>query len=306
MTTKIAENWVECYGGKSCVVTLGKGVDNSLEHLENSEIIVIIPGNPGLGSMYKDFMSSLYMSLSNPALSIWALSYLGHDSEAPPTLPTDKTYILEDQILHKLALLDKLIPANAKLTLIGHSIGCKVITEVFKRNTTHTIEEIFFLFPTIENMMKTTRGVQTWSLVTTWRPVAVGLVFLLNLLPRSFLTLLTRLRYASASESFIAAAVKFLNPNFLNNVLVMARDELETVLEVDMVTMKAMASKLYLYHGEDDGWSPLEFRDNLLRDVPELEDHARVDSQDIPHAFVEFHGEQVGQIVGDWIKEIRE
>ena len=99
--------------------------------------------------------------------------------------------------------------------------------------------------------------------------------------------------------------MKLLNVCSLNNVLVMARDELETVLELDMMAMKAMASKLYLYHGQDDGWSPLEFRDNLLRDVPELEHHARVDSQDIPHAFVEFHGEQVGHIVGEWIREIR-
>jgi hypothetical protein len=44
MTTKIAENWVECYGGRSCVVTMGTGVKNSLKNLENSEIIVIIPG----------------------------------------------------------------------------------------------------------------------------------------------------------------------------------------------------------------------------------------------------------------------
>ena len=55
---------------------------------------------------------------------------------------SDKTYVLEDQILHKLALLDKLVPTSATLTLIGHSIGCKVIMEVFKRNTNHKIKGI--------------------------------------------------------------------------------------------------------------------------------------------------------------------
>ena len=104
-----------------------------------------------------------------PDLSIWAFSYIGHDSEAPAFLPTGKmgcaihshislalvqvvmktditfvfsgqTYILEDQILHKLELLEKLIPRSAKITLIGHSIGCKVIMEVFKRNTSHQIQ----------------------------------------------------------------------------------------------------------------------------------------------------------------------
>jgi len=140
MTKKIAENWVDCYGGNSCVVTLGAGIKNSFKNLENSEIIIIIPGNPGLGSMYQDFMSSLHSSLSKPDLSIWAFSYIGHDSEAPSYFPTDQTYILEDQIQHKLALLEKLIPQSAKITLIGHSIGCKLIMEIFKRNTTHQIQ----------------------------------------------------------------------------------------------------------------------------------------------------------------------
>eukprot|EP00090_Calanus_glacialis_P047447 TRINITY_DN9865_c0_g1_i2.p1 TRINITY_DN9865_c0_g1~~TRINITY_DN9865_c0_g1_i2.p1 ORF type:complete len:308 (-),score=58.99 TRINITY_DN9865_c0_g1_i2:101-1024(-) len=304
MATKIAENWVECYGGESCVVTLGTGIDNCLENLENSEIFIIIPGNPGLGSMYQDFMSSLHCSLAKPELSIWAFSYIGHDSEAPTFLPTGQTYILEDQILHKLALLEKLIPRSAKITLIGHSIGCKVIMEVFKRNTSHQIQDIFFLFPTIENMISTSRGAQIWPLVSTWRPVAVFIVILLNIFPSAFLTFLTRLKYGTASNSFISAAVKFLNPNFLNNVLVMAKDELETVLDLDIQVIRNMVGKLHLYHGEDDGWSPLSYRDNLLREVPELGADARIDTNGIPHAFVEFDGVKVGEIVGDWIKEI--
>ena len=105
------------------------------ENLHNFNVFFhILLGNPGLGSMYQDFMSSLHCSLAKPDLSIWAFSYIGHDSEAPTFLPTGKmgcaihshislalaqvgmktditfvfsgqTYILEDQILHKLALL---------------------------------------------------------------------------------------------------------------------------------------------------------------------------------------------------------
>ena len=50
------------------------------------------------------------------------------------------TYTLEDQIEHKIALLEKLIPRNAQLTLIGHSIGCKICMEIFRRNSTHAIK----------------------------------------------------------------------------------------------------------------------------------------------------------------------
>jgi len=153
-------------------------------------------------------------------------------------------------------------------------------------------------------MMSTWRGAQTWPLVSKWRPLAVFAIFLLNIFPSAFLRFLTKLKYGSASDSFVSAAIKFLNPNFLNNVLVMAKDELETVLDLDTQAIRNMVGKLYLYHGEEDGWSPLKFRDNLLKEVPELKPNARIDSNDIPHAFVEFDGEQVGEIIGDWMKEI--
>ena len=50
------------------------------------------------------------------------------------------TYDLEDQIEHKIALLKKLVPRTTQLTLIGHSIGCKICMEIFKRNNSHTIK----------------------------------------------------------------------------------------------------------------------------------------------------------------------
>ena len=50
------------------------------------------------------------------------------------------TYTLEEQIEHKLELLEKLVPASTQITLIGHSIGCKIIMEMFKRNKTHQIK----------------------------------------------------------------------------------------------------------------------------------------------------------------------
>ena len=44
MSSTIEESWVDCYGAKSGVVTLGRGVENSLKNLDHSEIFIIIPG----------------------------------------------------------------------------------------------------------------------------------------------------------------------------------------------------------------------------------------------------------------------
>ena len=112
------------------------------------------------------------------------------------------TYDLEDQIEHKIALLKKLVPRTTQLTLIGHSIGCKICMEIFKRNNSHTIRglksqwarnehwtsycsilDVYFLFPTIENMVTTDRGQQVLPWVTTFRLLAVILMCVLSLIP---------------------------------------------------------------------------------------------------------------------------
>lgn len=60
--------------------------------------------------------------------------------------------------------------------------------------------------------------------------------------------------------------------------------------------------KLHIYFGQADGWSPLTYRDNLLRSVPDFpEFDAVVDKHDIPHAFVEFNSEITANVVADWI-----
>ena len=63
--------------------------------------------------------------------------------------------------------------------------------------------------------------------------------------------------------------------------------------------------KLHIYYGADDGWSPLQYRDNLLQAIPAFPaDDAVVDDHDIPHAFVEFHSEIIANIVADWINTL--
>ena len=101
-------------------------------------------------------MTALSTSLGSDT-SIWTFSHLGHHTKRPPILPRGNnlaqhfhniasmkyagpTYKLEEQIEHKLCLLEKLVPDTTEITLIGHSIGCKIIMEIFKRNKTHQIK----------------------------------------------------------------------------------------------------------------------------------------------------------------------
>ena len=82
------------------------------EHSPSQIKIYVSVGNPGLAGMYEDFMTGLNSSLGpdcdTPSPTIWTFSHLGHHTQDPPTLPTALTYTLEQQIQHKLFLLEKL------------------------------------------------------------------------------------------------------------------------------------------------------------------------------------------------------
>ena len=75
------------------------------------------------------------------------------------------------------------------------------------------------------------------------------------------------------------------------------------ILGITMIKL-IQIGKLHILFGKDDGWSPLTYRDNLLRTVPDFpETEAVIDSGNIPHAFVEFNSEVTATIVADWIKK---
>ena len=66
--------------------------------------------------------------------------FTGNEKEYKRINFSAPTYNLEDQIQHKIALINQLVPRNTPITLIGHSIGCKISMEIFKRNSTHNIK----------------------------------------------------------------------------------------------------------------------------------------------------------------------
>ncbi|XP_023321164.1 lipid droplet-associated hydrolase isoform X2 [Eurytemora carolleeae] len=237
----IFQDWVEWRGEKSSVVGVGHRVSGSLNNLHDKEMFLIIPGNPGLAGFYQEFMKSLHGKVGNPDLSIWALSHAGHHRPEVSWIPAEKTYGFEEQILHKLELIDRLIPQSTRITLIGHSIGCKIIMEIFKRNSTHSFTGVYFLFPTIENMVGTERGRQVYPLTTLLRiPCILILSLLYIILPKQILRTLLRRFLKDVPDSVLNTVHVLANPNYVNNCLVMAREELDTVLDLDTSTLKTM------------------------------------------------------------------
>jgi hypothetical protein len=72
---------------------------------------------------------------------------------------------LKGQIEHKIKFIEEFVPESCDLTLIGHSIGCKIALEVmrhFRNNSARQVTRGYMLFPTIERMKESPAGIRGW------------------------------------------------------------------------------------------------------------------------------------------------
>ena len=102
------------------------------------QMIVIVPGNPGVGDFYRDFARLLYRQ-SDEADDVVIVSHAGHCGRATFG---GRAFSLEEQVAHKLHLIDTLCGVNNEtaladagldaasedepIVLMGHSIGALI------------------------------------------------------------------------------------------------------------------------------------------------------------------------------------
>ena len=88
--------------------------------------VVVVPGNPGAITFYRDFMERLHRRMGG-GVSVVGVGYLGHGRSEGLT-PFGRTFDLEEQEQHVARFLE----AEARRTgrpvhAVGHSIGCHLI-----------------------------------------------------------------------------------------------------------------------------------------------------------------------------------
>ena len=122
-------------------------------------------GNPGLADYYIPFLTKLHSQLGIP---VWAVSLAGHvkpPSSISQCLPdlhkNPQLYNLQGQVDNKIAFIEKYVPNNINVTLIGHSIGAKIIIDMLasSNNIRSKVSKAYLLFPTIERMAESWNGI---------------------------------------------------------------------------------------------------------------------------------------------------
>ncbi|ROT80635.1 putative UPF0554 protein C2orf43-like isoform X1 [Penaeus vannamei] len=229
-----------------------------------SDIVLIIPGNPGVIGYYTSFMKTIYMTLKGTH-AVWAVSHAGHCCTTYSTSQFGKdVYDLKDQVRHKIDFIRDFVPKGAKVTLVGHSIGCQItlnVLQAFEDSTDISIKKSYLLFPTIERMKDSPNGTRLWPVLCYFRWLTILMAII--------------------------------------NVLWMAYNELNEVCMPNVKALEKHKDELLLYYGTNDGWCPMSYYRDLIVKVKGV--NAQVCQHGYAHAFVLESSVPMGEKVAHWM-----
>lgn len=308
----VHDEFIYCLGAATQVLKFGpwKDLQKTSDEAPPKLLFLIIPGNPAVVGFYKTFMQSLYCGF-NKQYPVWAISHAGHCS--PPRgmdmtdehdHQTDDVFGLNGQIEHKLFFLRQNVPADVKLVLIGHSIGCYIILEMMKRSPELNVLKSILLFPTIERMAQSPQGKMMTPWLCSLRYVVYVPLYLLSFLPEAMKTFLVKLALSgikSVDETSVVAALNLFRLECSANAMYMGSQEMVKVLERDNSTIKQHLSKLIFYYGAEDSWCPVQYYEDIRKDFPK--GNIWLCDKGYRHAFVLDSGKEVASLVINWLNE---
>ncbi|KAG8238762.1 hypothetical protein J437_LFUL017857 [Ladona fulva] len=270
----------------------------------SKEMILIIPGNPGMVHFYVDFMKCLYDRLG---MSVATICHAGHelppDDMYQPSLKGNQIlYGLDGQVKHKKEFITKFLPDNIPINVIGHSIGCKIILELLKdEEVNFRLQKNILLFPTVERLAETPNGKFFVKMDKYFHTAIKFMIYLLHYFPHFIKIPLIRVysKIGNIPSHFEKAISDLVSPSVLEKVFFMAQDEMKKVRELDADVIRNYLSNIYLYYGLEDGWCPRYYYEELKTVIPEAK--AELCKVGYKHAFVLSSPIEMGNIVADWI-----
>ncbi|KAJ9577706.1 hypothetical protein L9F63_005699 [Diploptera punctata] len=298
------EGFVDINGIPTHVITWGGWVENKLND-DVEDIILLVTGNPGLADYYIPFVTKLHSQLDIP---IWAVSFAGH-VKPPSSLPKlekdPNLYNLQSQVENKLAFIEKYIPNNVNIILIGHSIGAKIIIDMLANSDSirSRVSKAYLLFPTIERMAESWNGKIMTRIIKHLVPIIIFLSWIFTLFPLFIKKLLLSLHFIlrRIPTYHVAPTLKLINPTVLGNVFNLALEEMEKVRELDDKVIRQLSDVLFLYYGTTDGWVPVEYWKNMTEKHPEVK--CKLCENKFDHAFVLRYSQEMADVLTDLINE---
>lgn len=319
-------------------------------------IIIFLTGNPGLIGYYDIFLTHLHALLSKDSGSpkrsevvfeVHGSSLPGFETEALRNeerirrwkglgLDHDAPFSLEDTIRAVEQNVFKIIKkneenSNAKVILIGHSLGAFIALEIIERHRKRleikqtvagepSIVGGIGLFPCVFEMRQSKSGIRLQKLAQlpffkTGLPHF--LYFLICLIPLFILGPLVRLVTRMPKNAAAVTTAFLKSPMGIRSALSLACDEIETITTdkwSDEIWGAMHPSptgvprpRLYFFFGEEDHWVSGKTRDELILmkgGEEEWRPKMEVDTTGLPHGFCIEHSVPVAEKVACYIREI--
>ncbi|KAI9146556.1 hypothetical protein BKA69DRAFT_37283 [Paraphysoderma sedebokerense] len=275
--------------------------NNDIDPHRVEKILLMVPGNPGVSHFYVDFLQTVHTELGSQ-ISIFGVEHLGHSLGEHNT---DNLYNLQDQIRHKMHLLDFFAARypSAQIYLAGHSVGAYICVQLLKlrgEQYQDRIGKVMLLFPTLMEIKNTPNGVWISHLTRSVpRQLASVAATGLNRLNPKLLHFLVKVLSSQTDAQTVITTSRLLHPKTVVNCLYMANYEMDEIKKLDADVIDKYISKLIFYYGTTDKWVPLSHYEMTKKRWPKADIHLCQDS--FPHAFVLGHGEPMGQKVASWI-----
>lgn len=221
--------------------------------------------------------------------------------KTPPLKGNENLYNLKGQMDHKIEFIERFLPKDVKVYLIGHSVGSWMCLNLLKvPQFSQQVQHTYLMFPTIERMSESEKGrrVPTWD----------RYFFLLRLFYNTFHRIPTSWKRAVVSwqckrdkmpEEFVDHCVEYTNPPVIDKIWFLALDEMQTIRELDEENVTSNLNRLKLYYGTIDDWVPTEYYHEIVERFPDID--AELCKQKYEHAFVLKTGPELGKMVSEWI-----
>lgn len=301
---------LKCNGVQTEVITEGRWVEESLSETGNKHLVVVIPGNPGIPGFYVDFIKEINSKIPSET-PVWVVGHAGHvqpPNDLAVAMPDDSRwkehYGLTAQLEHKIQFIKTYVPSDAKLHLVGHSIGCWFLLNLLQdESISKQVTKCYMLFPTIEHMANSRNGKYFTNILLRVAPLLIFLAWIFTLFPYLLQIFLVRLfgLFYGIPGKYANTVVQFVNPNVLKRVIRLGKEEMKYVKERNDSIISQNIKKLWFYYGACDGWTPVSYYRDLKTKHPEV--NAELCKRGFYHSFVLSHDKQMGQIVGDLINE---
>lgn len=277
----------------------------------DSPLFVWIPGNPGLLEYYEEMLKMIHRN--NPEWEILGISHAGM-SPGNPLLgkgsKNTKIYTLEEQIEHKIEVVNNFSSPGRPILIMGHSVGAYIIQKVIiSKRLIGRVIKLGMLTPTIIDIHTSEKGV-LFTKLFRWvknlpQLAAWGSDLLFNkIVPRfcikPFLSFVMGCKRDSRAVD--ASSLLLHNSGFVMQALGLAQYEME-IIRSDWQFQRELLDlcrtediSIWLLFGNSDHWVSDETRRQLIHFYQEVHVRPNISiqvSSVIPHSFVIDHSQYV-------------